>query len=104
MRVQKDSVVTIRYIIKDNRGEVMEDTMNGSPVQYLHGSGFILSSLESVLEGLAAGTEKSFSVHEKQWKNPLQFDVVIDEVREATAEEMEKGQPVKKDCGPECCC
>lgn len=104
MQVQKDTVVTIRYVMKDDRGEVMEDKMNNSPVQYLHGSGNILSSLESVLEGLTAGTQKSFTVQEKLWKNPLHFDLVVDEIRMATTEEIKKGEPIKNECGPGCCC
>ncbi len=59
MQVKKDTVVTLRYVMKDNQGEVMEDTMNNSPVQYLHGSGIMLPSLESSLEGLTAGEQKS---------------------------------------------
>ena len=49
MQVKKDTVVTLRYIMKDNQGEVMEDTMKNSPVQYLHGGGNLLSSLELAL-------------------------------------------------------
>ena len=104
MLVQKNTVVTIRYIMKDVRGNIMEDTMNSTPVQYLHGRGNILESLESELEGLSAGTGKSFTVNEKLWKNPLHFDLIVDEIRPATAEEIEKGQPVKKECGPGCSC
>jgi FKBP-type peptidyl-prolyl cis-trans isomerase SlyD len=104
MQVQKNTVVTIRYIMKDVQGNIMEDTMNHAAVQYVHGSGNILESLESELEGMTAGAERSFEVHEKLWKNPLHFDLVVDEIRPATAEEIEKGQPNKKECGPGCNC
>ncbi len=104
MQVQKNTVVTIRYIMKDVQGNIMEDTMNTFPVQYLHGSGNILESLESELEGLTAGIERSFTVNEKLWKNPLHFDLIVDEIRLATAEEIEKGHPFKNECGPGCSC
>ncbi len=104
MQVKKDTVVTLRYVMKDNQGEVMEDTMNNSPVQYLHGSGIMLPSLESSLEGLTAGEQKSFTVNEKQWNTSLHFDIVIDEVRMATDEEIKTGRPMKNECGPDCCC
>ncbi len=104
MQVKKDTVVTMRYVMKDDHGEVMEDTMNNSPVQYLHGSGIILPSLESLLEGLTAGEQKSFTVTEKQWNNPFHFEVVIDEVRKATDEEIKMQRPMKNDCGQDCCC
>lgn len=104
MLIQKDTVVTIRYTMKDDKGEVMEDTMNTSPVQYVHGSGSILPSLELHVEGLSAGDKRSFVAQEKLWKHPFHFDVMIDEVRAATEEEIENGRSLKNDCGPDCCC
>jgi FKBP-type peptidyl-prolyl cis-trans isomerase SlyD len=104
MQIKKDTVVTLRYIMKDDHGEMMEDTMNDSPVQYLHGSGMMLPSLESALEGLTAGEQKSFTVNERQWKNPFHFEVVIDEVRMATVEEIKVQRPMKNDCSQDCCC
>jgi FKBP-type peptidyl-prolyl cis-trans isomerase 2 len=104
MQVRKDTVVTMRYIMKDDQGEVMEDTMNNSPVQYLHGCGIMLSSLETFLEGLTTGEQKSFTVNEMQWNKMLHFDVVIDEVRMATDEEIKLRRPMNNECGPECCC
>jgi FKBP-type peptidyl-prolyl cis-trans isomerase 2 len=73
-------------------------------VEYLHGGGNILPSLESVLEGLPVGTQKSFTVHDEQLTHPLHFDVLIDEIREATTEEIKSGKPGKEECGPGCCC
>ena len=104
MLVRKDTVVSLRYIMKDSNGEIIEDTINSKPTDYLHGSGNILPSLESLLEGLAAGTKKSFTIHPEQLTNPLHFEVIVDEVREATAEEIRTGRPGKKECGPGCCC
>ena len=104
MLVRKDTVVSLRYIMKAHNGEIIENTTNSKPLEYLHGSGNILPSLESVLEGLAAGAKKSFTIHPEQLTNPLHFDVIVDEVREATAEEIKTGQPDQKECGPGCCC
>jgi FKBP-type peptidyl-prolyl cis-trans isomerase 2 len=103
MQVKKDTVVTMRYTMKDSQGDVMEDTMNNSPVQYLHGCGIMLASLESLLEGLTAGQQRSFTVNEKQWNKPLHFEVVIDEVRIATDEEIKMRRPMNNECGPDCC-
>jgi FKBP-type peptidyl-prolyl cis-trans isomerase SlyD len=104
MLVKKDTIVSLRYVMKGNNGEIIEDTMNGKAVEYLHGGGHILQSLESVLEGLAVGTQKSFTVHDEELTHPLHFDVVIDEIREATAEEMKSAKAGKGECGPGCCC
>lgn len=104
MLVKKDTIVSLRYVMKGNNGEIIEDTMNGRAVEYLHGGGNILPSLEQVLEGLPVGTQKSFTVHDEQLTHPLHFDVVIDEIRDATTEEIRSGNPGKEECGPGCCC
>lgn len=104
MLVKKDTIVSLRYVMKGNSGEIIEDTMNGKSVEYLHGGGNVLPSLESVLEGLPVGTQESFTVHDEQLTHPLHFVVVIDEIREATTEEIKSGKPGKEGCGPGCCC
>ena len=104
MFIQKNAVVSLRFVMKTNDGEVIEDTMDGKPVEYLHGGGNILPSLESVLEGLPEGTQKSFIINDEQLTYSLHFNVVIDEIREATTEEIKSGKPGKKECGPDCCC
>jgi FKBP-type peptidyl-prolyl cis-trans isomerase SlyD len=104
MLIQKNTVVSLRYTMKDNKGEIIDDIMNSSPIEYLHGSGDIMSSLESSVEGLTEGTEKSFEVHDKVLNKPLYFEVVIDKIRSATDEEIEKRRVIKTDCGPDCCC
>ena len=104
MLVKKDTIVSLRYVMKGKNGEIIEDTMNGKGVEYLHGGGNILPSLESVLEGLPVGTQKSFTIHDEQLTHPLHFDVVIDEIREATGEEIKSGKSGKEECGPGCCC
>jgi FKBP-type peptidyl-prolyl cis-trans isomerase SlyD len=104
MQVENDTVVTIRYIMNDDKGEVKEDMMNISPVQYVHGNGNILPFLELQVEGLSAGDKRSFVVKENLWKNPFHLDVEIDDVRATTIEEIENGHPFIKDCGPGCGC
>ncbi|HET6769063.1 MAG TPA: FKBP-type peptidyl-prolyl cis-trans isomerase [Chitinophagaceae bacterium] len=104
MLVKKDTIVSLRYVMKGNDGEIIEDTMNEKAVEYLHGGGNVLPSLESALEGLPVGTQKSFTVHDEQLTHPLHFDVVIDEIREATTEEIKSGKPGNEGCGPGCCC
>jgi len=103
MLIQKNTVVSLRYVMKDDEGSIIGDSMQGLPIEYLHGSGNILPSLEALLEGLEPETEKSFTVHDPQMNKPLHFEVAIDNIRIATNEEIEKRR-VLKDCGPDCCC
>jgi FKBP-type peptidyl-prolyl cis-trans isomerase SlyD len=43
-------------------GEVVEETEANSPVQYLHGAGMLLPSLENALEHLEEGARKRFII------------------------------------------
>jgi len=101
MRIKKDSVVSLRYIMMNSTGDVIEDTMERSPIQYIHGAGKIIPALETAIEGMQAGQKKVFSISDPGLSENLHFDLVIDEVREATAEEIQTGKP---SCGPGCCC
>ena len=58
MIVTKNIVVIFRYIMKNNKGEVLENTMEGSPKCYLHGSAGIHPSLQVQFEGLKVGDTK----------------------------------------------
>ena len=85
--------------------------MNKVPVSYLHGSGNILPALESCLEGLKKGDQKSISISNEtnsELHDQFYFDVTIDDVRPALDEEVKKGKPVRlgeaNQCGPGCCC
>ncbi|MFC6997212.1 FKBP-type peptidyl-prolyl cis-trans isomerase [Rufibacter roseus] len=105
-------VVSIRYKMQNSKGEVLEDTTAGDPVEYIHGTGSILPELEANLVGLRVGDKKSVSVSEEQGfvgvDDAFVLDVDVVDMRLATAEELEVGQLIQKvkqqDCGPEGCC
>ena len=59
MQVQNNSVVSIRYVMKNGRGDVLENTMNNDPVSYLHGSAGIQPLLQEQLKGLKKGDKKT---------------------------------------------
>jgi FKBP-type peptidyl-prolyl cis-trans isomerase SlyD len=102
MQIAEKTIVSIRYTIKNNRGEEIENTMAGPAVKYLHGSGNILPQLEASLVGLKAGDKKSITI---QIPDSFSFDIEIDDVRMATEDEMQSGKPGKENnCGPDCCC
>ena len=101
MIVSENKVVSLRYIMKNSAGDVIEDVMDRSPIQYIHGTGKIIPALETAIEGMSAGQEKTFSISDPGLRENLHFDLIIDEVRDATPEEIQKGNP---NCGPGCCC
>lgn len=97
MEVQNSTVVSIRYKMINNKGEIIDDTFHGEGVSYVHGSGSVFAYLEKELEGVNKGNQKSFSVEMN--KHQFTFDVIVDEVRWATEYEISTGRPGAKSCG-----
>lgn len=115
MRITANSVVSIRFKMINSSGEVLEDIMEGPPVQYLHGSGAVLPALEAELEGLCIGENKVILLStEKGYKeidDSFQVDVIVDNVRMATDKEISEGVFYPKldtgggnYCAPDCKC
>ena len=58
MKIEKDTVVTMRCRIADDKGQLIQD--GKSPMSYLHGGhGNTLPKIEEALEGKAAGDQLS---------------------------------------------
>lgn len=55
MNVAKDLVVSFEYTLKDDAGEVLDQSGPGAPMSYLHGHHNIVPGLEKALTGLAVG-------------------------------------------------
>jgi len=113
MQVRANTVVGFRYRMRNGKGEILEDLLEGSPASYLHGSGNILPALEAQLHGLSAGDSKLIIVSGdtgfEETDDEFSFEVMIDFVRSATNEEKELGRPKEEgeddeECGPDCIC
>jgi FKBP-type peptidyl-prolyl cis-trans isomerase SlyD len=109
IQVEKNSVVSIRYVMKNSKGEVLENTMNNDPVSYLHGSATIQPLLQIQLEGLKTGDTKTvcLSAASGLTSEDFVFEVIVDEVRTASAEEILLGYPVAasvQKCEADCDC
>ena len=101
MQIAEKTIVSLRYIMKNNDGEEIENTLAGPAVKYLHGSGNILPQIEASLKGLKTGDKKSIVL---QLPDTFHFDVEIDDVHMATQDEIKSGKPaIVNDCGPDCC-
>ncbi len=55
MTITKDKVVSFHYRLKEEGGDIFEDSHDGNPVLYLHGHGGMLEGLAKAMEGKAAG-------------------------------------------------
>ncbi len=61
MQIESNSVVTLHYTLKDNDGNIIDQSDDGSFL-YLHGAMNIIPGLENALTGKTAGDELSVSV------------------------------------------
>jgi FKBP-type peptidyl-prolyl cis-trans isomerase SlyD len=55
MKISKNSVVSIDYKLTDAKGEVLDQSSKGKPLQFIHGLGQLIPGLEKALEGKTAG-------------------------------------------------
>jgi FKBP-type peptidyl-prolyl cis-trans isomerase SlyD len=61
MQIESNSVVTLHYTLKDNDGNVIDQSDDGSFL-YMHGAMNIIPGLENALAGKSAGDEISVKV------------------------------------------
>lgn len=61
MTVTDDAVVSIGYVLKNDQGELL-DQSGDEPLVYLHGHRNIVPGLEKALAGLAVGDKKSTKI------------------------------------------
>jgi len=107
--VANDIVVSIRYLMTNGRGEVLEDRMNVPATHYIQGSSAIDPGLQAQMGGLLAGERKiiRFRREESGLDDDLIFEVVVDGLRAATKAELLLGYPViagDAQCDPDCIC
>lgn len=57
MLIGQNSVVSIQYTLKNDSGDVMDQSPEGEPLVYLHGASNIIPGLEKELTGKVAGAE-----------------------------------------------
>jgi len=88
MQIESNSVVTLHYILKDNNGNVIDQSDDGSFL-YLHGAMNIIPGLENALTGKSAGDEISVTVSPEEGygaKDPERIQEVPKEMFENSDE------------------
>ena len=109
MQVEKNNIVSIRYVMKNSKGDVLENTMDNDPVSYLHGSSAIEPLLQAQLEGLMRGNKKNIQLPAGSGlvSEDFIFEVIVDNIRIATEAEILLGYPVQLPgtrCEEDCDC
>ncbi len=57
MKIEKDKVVSLEFVLRDAKGHVIQSTEEGNLSDYLHGHSNLIPGLESELECKLAGDE-----------------------------------------------
>ena len=55
MHIAHNRVVHFSYVLTDDKAQVLDRSVEGEPLTYLHGDGAIIPGLEAALEGKRAG-------------------------------------------------
>lgn len=62
MEIANQKVVTLRYRLTDNDGEVIDESTDAEPLAYIHGAGGIIPGLEAALQGKKVGDSMKVTV------------------------------------------
>ncbi|MCC4265473.1 peptidylprolyl isomerase [Oceanimonas baumannii] len=57
MKVSDNAVVTLDFTVSNADGEILDTTENKQPLQYLHGTGYLVAGLENQLVGKVVGED-----------------------------------------------
>ncbi len=88
MQIEANSVVTLQYTLKDNEGNIIDQSDDGSFL-YLHGAMNIIPGLENALTGKVAGDALQVSVTPEEGygvKDPERIQEVPKEMFEGSDE------------------
>lgn len=79
MQIAQNSVVSMHYTLKDDQGNILDSSVNASPLVYLHGAGNIIPGLENALIGKQSGDTLDVRVAPEEGYG-LKIDDLIQEV------------------------
>ena len=69
-KITVNKVVSLSYTLRDDDGEVIDQSEDGSPLLYLHGAQNIVPGLEEQLEGVAEGESVNATVSPEKGYGP----------------------------------
>ncbi len=62
MKITKDCVVSVHYTLTNDEGQVLDSSVGGEPLMYLHGHHSMIPGFEKALENAQNGDQLSFTV------------------------------------------
>lgn len=76
MKIEANTVVAIDYTLTDDHGQVIDSSIGGEPLTYLHGHHHIVPGLEQALEGREAGESLSVAVPPEEGYGPVHESLI----------------------------
>src|SRR5699024_1724231 len=66
MAISKNSVVTLDFAVSNANGELLDSTEDKQPLEYIHGTGYLVTGLEAELDSKAVGEEFDITLTPEQ--------------------------------------
>lgn len=76
MKVEKNQVVAINYVLKNDAGDVLDTSEGQDPLYYIQGVGQIIPGLENALEGKTKGDRVEVTIEPGQGYGEVNDDLV----------------------------
>ncbi len=92
MQVAKHKMVAITYTLTDDEDQILDQSVDGQPLEYLHGVGNLIPGLESHLEGKSTGDHLVVSIPPEDAYG-LRVDELQQEVPSQVFAEMDDVEP-----------
>lgn len=89
MQITKNVVALIHYTLKDDNGEVIDKSQEGTPMPYLHGHGNLIPGLEGELEGKKLGDKLSARIEPKDAYGVRNDEMIQDVPRSQLPEDVD---------------
>lgn len=87
MKVTKNSIVTLEYVLMDDKGEVLESSNVDGDYDYLHGIGEMLPGVEKALDGLEKGARIDIVVPPEEGFGIKNDDLIVEIEKEIFPED-----------------
>ncbi len=78
MEIKKDSVVSIDYTLKNDKGDVIDTSKDMGPLEYIHGYGNLIPGLEKELEGKKAGDSLTVAIKPEEGYGEYSEELVVE--------------------------
>lgn len=98
MVINKNKMVKIHYELKDDNGMILDSSVDQEPLEYIHGTGFIIEGLEEALEGKKVGDKFTISVTPEKGYGQIHEELKQSVLKKEFGDEIEKlavGQQVR---------